>query len=101
MHVADAHIDHLAGRSTEGVPRLAYWKQWHRGWSRLHLERKHRGTLSALARALMELPRLAFKCCAYRLIAGAAKAERYGGRLGGTWGFLVGREARRVGLGGD
>lgn len=99
VHVADAHIDHLAGRSTDGVPRLEYWKHWHRRWSRLHMEEKHRGRSSALALALAELPRLWLKAAAYRIIGHREKHGRYAARCGGTWAYLSGRQARHVGLG--
>jgi N-acetylglucosaminyl-diphospho-decaprenol L-rhamnosyltransferase len=100
VHVAQAHVDHLSGRSSAGVDGLDYWKEWHRAWSRLHMEEKHRGHLAAHRLALVKLPQLGLKTLGYRLLGQADKVRRYGGRLAGTWGYLGGREARRVGLGG-
>ncbi|MBI1775082.1 MAG: glycosyltransferase family 2 protein [Proteobacteria bacterium] len=99
VHVADAHVDHLAGRSSDGVAGLDYWKHWHQGWSRLHMEAKHHGRAAALALALPRLALFAMKAGTYRLLGAEAKHRRYGGRLGGTWGYLAGRQARSVRLG--
>lgn len=90
IHVADAHLDHAAGRSTAGVADLEWWKQWHMAWSRLYLERKYRGRWRAWAAGASALPKLAARA------AGRRNRARYRGRLAGTWAFLTGAPARAI-----
>jgi len=97
VHVADAHLDHLAGRSTGGIPHLEWWKHWHMAWSRLHMLRKHRGRGAVMRDLAVELPGYAVKSLLYR----GEKRERNAARLSGSLAWLAGRRAvdRRLGDG--
>lgn len=95
VHVADAHLDHLAGRSTAGIPRLDWWKHWHMAWSRLHMLRKHGGRGAAMRDLAAALPGYALKSVFYR----GEKRERNVARLSGSLAWLAGRRAVDRGLG--
>lgn len=99
VHVASAHADHKAGKSTTGVSKLDWWKQWHMAWSRLHLERKANGEEAARRFAEDSLATLRWKALLYKVLCNRKKADRFGGRLAGTKAFLDGKRAQDVRLG--
>jgi len=96
VHVADAAAAHGAGRSTDGIADLAWWRQWHEAWSRCHVERKHRGRLGLARHVVASLPAAAVKAA---LRGPAGRGQRHAARVAGTLAYLAGRRARDVGVG--
>jgi N-acetylglucosaminyl-diphospho-decaprenol L-rhamnosyltransferase len=96
VHVAEAEADHLGARSSSGIPRLAWWKHWHRQWSRLYLARKHAG--AGTGATLAQLADAALRAGWYSLRRDDERAQRYSATLAATAAFLAGREARDIGL---
>ncbi|MBY0337166.1 MAG: glycosyltransferase [Acetobacteraceae bacterium] len=77
VHVTSARMDHAGGKSSAPSPRLDWCKAWHQGWSRLHLEAKHRGRGAAWARLARDWPELAVKAALRR---GDARHAKWSGR---------------------
>lgn len=96
LHVAGVRVRHLGGASSAPAPRLSHWKAFHQGWSRLHLEAKHRGRAAAWRLALAEWPGLALKAALRR---GDARREKWAGRAAGILAWMRGRKAQQIRLG--
>jgi len=95
VHVAAARMRHAGGRSSAPSTRLDRCKAWHQGWSRLHLERKHRGRAAAWRLLLAEWPGLALKAA---LRQGDARHGKWSGRAAGMRAWARGVRAVEVGL---
>lgn len=96
VHVAGVRVRHEGGASSAPSPALERWKAFHQGWSRLHLEAKHRGRVAAWRLALSEYPSLAVKALLRR---GDARHTKWAGRAVGIWAWMRGRKARDIRLG--
>ena len=96
IHVAGVRVRHEGGASSAPSPRLDHWKAFHQGWSRLHLEARHRGRGAALFLALREWPGLALKATFRR---GDARQVKWAGRAAGMRAWMAGVRATEVGLG--
>jgi len=96
VHVAGVRVRHLGGASSGASPRLSHWKAFHQGWSRLHLEAKHRGRWAAWRLALAEWPGLVLKAALRR---GDARRAKWAGRAAGILAWMQGRKAREIRLG--
>jgi len=96
LHVAGVQVLHEGGASSAPSPRLDWWKAFHQGWSRLHLEAKHRGRAAAWKLALGEYPTLALKATLRR---GNARRTKWAGRAAGMLAWMRGRRATEIGLG--
>jgi len=97
VHVAGVRVSHLGGASSAPSARLSHWKAFHQGWSRLHLEAKHRGRAAAWRLALSEWPGLALKAALRR---GDARQVKWAGRAAGMRAWMIGRRATEITLGG-
>jgi N-acetylglucosaminyl-diphospho-decaprenol L-rhamnosyltransferase len=95
VHVHAARLTHIGGHSTASSPRLDSSKDWHMGWSRQHLIRKHRGMAAAVWDAVVQLgalgTRLAFRW-------GDPRRRRWMARAAGILDFIRGRRATTMGL---
>ncbi|MBX9749869.1 MAG: glycosyltransferase family 2 protein [Roseococcus sp.] len=96
VHVAGVRVRHLGGASSAPSARLSHWKAFHQGWSRLHLEAKHRGRASAWRLALGEWPGLVAKAALRR---GDARRVKWQGRAQGMLAWMRGRKAGEIRLG--
>lgn len=96
VHVAGVRVRHAGGASSAPSPRLSHFKALHQGWSRLHLEAKHRGHAAAWRLALAEWPGLVAKAALRR---GDARREKWQGRAAGMWAWMRGRKAGDIRLG--
>ncbi len=96
VHVAGVRVRHLGGASSAPSAGLSRWKAFHQGWSRLHLEAKHRGRAAAWRLALAEWPGLALKAALRR---GDARRVKWQGRAAGIWAWMRGRKAGEIRLG--
>lgn len=96
VHVAGVRVRHLGGASSAPSERLSHFKALHQGWSRLHLEAKHRGRAAAWRLALAEWPALVAKAALRR---GDARREKWQGRAAGIWAWMRGRKAGDIRLG--
>jgi GT2 family glycosyltransferase len=97
VHVAGIRVRHAGGASSAPSPRLSHWKAFHQGWSRLHLEAKHRGRAAAWRLALSEWPGLALKGALRR---GDDRRVKWQGRAAGMRAWMMGRRATEITLGG-
>jgi GT2 family glycosyltransferase len=97
VHVASIRVRHSGGASSAPSPRLSHWKAFHQGWSRLHLEAKHRSRAAAWRLALSEWPGLALKAALRR---GDARQVKWAGRAAGMRAWMMGRRATEITLGG-
>ncbi len=97
VHVSGVRVRHLGGASSAPSAGLSHWKAFHQGWSRLHLEAKHRGRAAAWRLALAEWPGLALKATLRR---GDERQVKWQGRAAGMWAWMTGRRATRISLGG-
>jgi GT2 family glycosyltransferase len=95
VHVAGCRVLHAGGKSTKATPRLDWCKAWHQGWSRMHLEAKHRGRPAAWRYLLSEWPGLALKALLRR---GDARHTKWSGRSAGMAAWARGRRATEIGL---
>ncbi|WP_424813288.1 glycosyltransferase family 2 protein [Roseococcus sp. YIM B11640] len=95
MHVAGVRVRHEGGASSAPSARLNWWKAFHQGWSRLHLEAKHHGRGAAWRLALGEYPSLALKAAFRR---GDDRHEKWSGRAAGMMAWMRGRKAREIAL---
>lgn len=94
VFVPRAVARHIGGGSQPWS--LAYhWRgNWHMGWSRLYLERKHRGKAALRKEALRAIARYAGKSLLSLLRFDRLKFERNLARLCGSLGFLMGFKGR-------
>ncbi len=95
IHVAGCQVLHAGGKSTTPSPRLEWCKAWHQGWSRIHVEAKHRGQRAAWRYLLREWPRLRLKSSLRR---GDARHTKWHGRAAGMAAWARGVQATSVGL---
>lgn len=95
VHVVGGRVVHAGGKSTSPSPRLEWCKAWHQGWSRMHVEAKHRGRTAAWAYLLREWPGLAAKALLRR---GDARRTKWSGRAAGMAAWARGRRATEIGL---
>jgi len=95
VHVVGGRVVHAGGKSTSPSPRLEWCKAWHQGWSRMHLEAKHRGRAAAWGHLLREWPSLAAKSLLRR---GDARHTKWSGRAAGMAAWARGRKATEIGL---
>jgi GT2 family glycosyltransferase len=93
VRVADAVARHLGGRSTPDHWRMRWRKDWHMSWSRLHVERKHRGLASCVLAALPMLGRRGGKALVYALVLKSGKARRDAARFAGALAYCLGIRA--------
>jgi len=96
IHVAGVRVRHEGGASSAPSPALERWKAFHQGWSRLHLEAKHRGRAAAWRLALTEYPALALKAL---LRQGDERHIKWSGRAAGMRAWMQGRKATAITLG--
>jgi len=97
VHVAGVRVRHEGGASSAPSPALERWKAFHQGWSRLHLEAKHRGRAAAWKLALTEYPAVAVKSVLRR---SDARHTKWAGRAAGMRAWMQGRKATEITLGG-
>jgi len=95
VHVVGGRVVHAGGKSTSPSPRLEWCKAWHQGWSRMHLEAKHRGRAAAWGYLLREWPSLAAKALLRR---GDGRHTKWSGRSAGMAAWARGRQAAVIGL---
>ncbi|RVT91607.1 glycosyltransferase family 2 protein [Rhodovarius crocodyli] len=95
VHVAGCRIIHAGGRSSAPSPRLEWCKAFHQGWSRMHLQAKHRGLRSAWLLFLMRWPELRLKAASRRR---DPRRVKWHGRAAGMWAWARGRKAAHMGL---
>lgn len=95
VHVAGCSVIHAGGKSTTPSPRLDWCKAWHQGWSRIHLEAKHRGRRAAWNHLARQWPVLALKAALRR---GDARHTKWAGRAAGMAAWARGIKATEVGL---
>ncbi|MFL1464125.1 glycosyltransferase [Roseococcus sp. DSY-14] len=95
VHVAGGEVRHAGGRSSAPSPRLEWDKAWHQGWSRQHLEARHRGARAAWARLLAQWPALRLKAA---LRQGDGRRVKWAGRAAGMLAWARGVQATQVGL---
>lgn len=95
IHVAGCRVLHAGGKSTTPSPRLEWCKAWHQGWSRIHVEAKHRGRRAAWRYLLREWPRLRIKSSLRR---GDPRHTKWHGRAAGMAAWARGVRATVVGL---
>lgn len=95
VHVHAARLTHIGGRSTAPSPRLDSSKDWHMGWSRQHLVRKHRGAAAAAWDAAVQLGSLGMRLA---VCWGHPRRRRWAARAAGILDCLRGRRATAVGL---
>lgn len=92
--VADAVAEHIGGASLPWTLGAQWRANWHMGWSRLYLERKHRGTASMLRVAALAFGRLIVKLPGDLVLMSRGKLVRDLARICGTLCFLIGIKAR-------
>jgi len=97
IHVGGVRVRHEGGSSSAPSPALDRWKAFHQGWSRLHLEAKHRGHWAAWKLALAEWPALALKATLRR---SDARRTKWAGRAAGMRAWMQGRKATEITLAG-
>ena len=97
VHVAGMRVRHEGGASSAPSPTLERWKAFHQGWSRLHLEAKHRGRAAAWRLAVSECPSLVVKALLRR---SDARHTKWAGRAAGMCAWMQGRKATEITLGG-
>jgi len=95
IHVAGCRVLHAGGKSTTPSARLEWCKAWHQGWSRIHVEAKHRGRSAAWRFLLREWPRLRLKSTMRR---GDPRHTKWHGRAAGMAAWARGVQATAVGL---
>lgn len=95
VHVAGCSVLHAGGKSTTPSPRLDWCKAWHQGWSRVHVEAKHRGRGAAWRYLARQWPGLALKAGLRR---GDARHTKWSGRAAGMAAWARGVSATAVGL---
>ena len=95
VHVAGCRIQHAGGRSSAPSPRLEWCKAFHQGWSRLHVQAKHRGLRSAWALFLVLWPELRLKAA---LRGRDPRRVKWHGRAAGMLAWARGRQAVQLGL---
>ncbi len=95
VHVAGHRVLHAGGKSTTPSPRLEWCKAWHQGWSRMHVEAKHRGRASAWRYLAREWPGLALKA-GFR--GGDIRHTKWSGRAAGMAAWARGVRATETGL---
>ena len=95
VHVAGHRVLHAGGKSTTPSPRLEWCKAWHQGWSRMHVQAKHRGRASAWRFLAREWPGLALKA-AFR--GRDARHTKWSGRAAGMAAWARGVRAVETGL---
>lgn len=93
--VRDAEAAHIGGASSGSGfnPRIAWRKNWHFGWSRLHYEMKHQGRTAAWAEGLPMILRHAGKALLYAISIQREKAIRDAARAMGMAARLMGLKA--------
>lgn len=95
----DAVARHIGGgASGEGAP-VSRVRAYHMAWSRLYLERKHRGAGAALVTGLGNVLLYAGKSLAALLRGDGNRLARDRARLAGTLAALLGRPAHDTGQG--
>jgi len=97
VHVAGVRVRHEGGASSAPSPALERWKAFHQGWSRVHLEAKHRGRAAAWRLALAEWPGLVVKAALRRR---DGRRVKWQGRAAGMLAWMRGRKAGEIALGG-
>lgn len=95
VHVAGCSVIHAGGKSTTPSPRLEWCKAWHQGWSRMHVEAKHRGRGAAWRHLAKQWPALALKAGLRRR---DARHTKWSGRAAGMAAWARGVSATAVGL---
>jgi N-acetylglucosaminyl-diphospho-decaprenol L-rhamnosyltransferase len=95
VHVAGCSVIHAGGKSTTPSPRLDWCKAWHQGWSRMHVEAKHRGRRAAWVYLAKQWPALALKAGLRR---GDPRHTKWSGRAAGMAAWARGVSATAVGL---
>ncbi|MBS7809432.1 glycosyltransferase family 2 protein [Roseococcus pinisoli] len=96
IHVEGARVRHEGGASSAPSETLNWWKAFHQGWSRLHLEAKHHGQAAAWRLALSEAPGLGLKALFRRQ---DPRREKWSGRAAGMRAWITGRKATEIALG--
>ena len=99
VRVAGAVALHRGGASTPDGWSVRWRKDWHMAWSRLHVERKHRGRLACFLVALPMLARRGLKALGYALVLERRKAWRDAARFAGGAAFCLGLPAVSRGSG--
>ncbi len=82
-----AKVTHLRGGSSH-ASRVNSIKEQHMAWSRLYLEQKYRGVLSARRLCIAEMARSVAKMLGYTLGGNLRKAVKYRYRLQGQWRWM-------------
>lgn len=95
VHVDAARLAHGSGRSSAPSAAISHGKEWHMGWSRQHMLRKHRGGARAALAGGLLLAELAVKL-AFRW--GDARRAKWVARLAGTLAAMAGRRAVETGI---
>ncbi len=92
--VPEAAARHIGGASEPWSLDYHWRGNWHMGWSRLYLERKHRGPQALRKEALRAMSRYAGKSLLNLVRFDRLKFERNFARLCGSVGFLLGFKGR-------
>ena len=95
VHVAGCSVIHAGGKSTTPSARLDWCKAWHQGWSRIHVEAKHRGRAAAWRYLARQWPVLALKAGLRR---GDTRHTKWSGRAAGMAAWARGVSATTAGL---
>jgi GT2 family glycosyltransferase len=95
VHVDAARLEHGSGKSSAPSARISHGKEWHMGWSRQHVLRKHRGTARAVLAGGLLLAELGAKLA---LRWGDARRGKWSARLAGTAAAMAGRRATEIGI---
>lgn len=92
--VPQATARHIGGASEPWSLDYHWRGNWHMGWSRLYLERKHRGPNALGKEALRAIARYAGKSLVNLIRFDRLKFERSFARLCGSLGYLLGFKGR-------
>jgi len=95
VHVDAARLAHGSGKSSAPSAQVSHGKEWHMGWSRQHMLRKHRGAARAALAGGLLLAELAVKLA---LRWGDARRAKWAARLAGTLAAMAGRRATEIGI---
>lgn len=93
VQVPEAVAEHVGGGGSRPSWRITWRKFWHMAWSRLYLEQKYRGDVSATMTGIAHLLRFGPKALGYALLLQRQKALRDAARYAGTFAFLFGIKA--------
>ncbi len=89
MLAHSAEVRHVGGASSEPSRAAERIKNWHWGWSQIHVVRLHRG----LATCAAPFGKALLRACSPATLASGARRRKYAARLAGMWRALRGGDA--------